>query len=58
VSDSQGWVKSSYSASGNCVEVATLPDGRRIVRDSKNHAGSRLTFSAEQWHKFAASLKG
>jgi hypothetical protein len=30
---------------------------KRIVRDSKNHAGPRLTFSAEQWRKFAASIK-
>jgi Domain of unknown function (DUF397) len=35
------WRRSSYSgggsaSGGNCVETATLPDGRIAVRDSKN----------------------
>jgi hypothetical protein len=35
------WRKSSFSGGGdnggaNCVETATLPDGRIAVRDSKN----------------------
>jgi hypothetical protein len=41
------WVKSSYSGNnGNCVEVATLPDSGRVLRDSKNLAGPALVFTA------------
>ncbi len=42
------WRKSSFSGGGdngggNCVETATLPDGRIAVRDSKN-PGSVVRF--------------
>src|SRR6266498_5247303 len=34
------WRKSSYSSNeGECVEVASLPDGARAVRDSKDPNG-------------------
>ena len=29
------WRKSSYSNGGNCVEVANLDSGGRVVRDSR-----------------------
>lgn len=33
--ESVTWIKSSHSnATGNCVEMAALPDGRVAVRDS------------------------
>ncbi len=58
MSESPSWVKSSYSAGhGNCVEVATLP-GIVAVRDSKDTEGPALTFSAEDWRRFTASIKG
>src|SRR5216683_214742 len=42
--DRTQWRKSSYSGSngGACVEVATLSDGGRAVRDSKDTAGPAL----------------
>ncbi len=58
MSDSPLWVKSSFSTGkGECVEVATLPDGGRAVRDSKNTEGPALRFSAEDWRRFTDSLK-
>jgi hypothetical protein len=39
------WIKASASASnGNCVELATLPNGDVLVRDSKNPTGGCLVF--------------
>ncbi|MFF2137321.1 DUF397 domain-containing protein [Streptomyces sp. NPDC058193] len=47
------WFKSSYStgSGGECVEVANTV-GSTHVRDSKNKAGARLSFGAEQWATF------
>ena len=52
------WVKSSYSTatSGNCVEVAVLPDGGRAVRDSKDPDGAMLTLSIDQWRELAEGM--
>lgn len=51
------WCKSSYSGtSGNCVEVAVLPNGARAVRDSKNLACSVLIVAPAQWGAFTAWL--
>ncbi|WP_239341229.1 DUF397 domain-containing protein [Frankia sp. CiP3] len=55
------WRKSSYSGGtgGNCVEVATLPDGGgRAVRDSKNPGGPVLNFTATEWAAFLAGVQG
>ncbi len=52
------WRKSSYSsAEGDCVEVATLPDGGRAVRDSKDPHGPTLTFTPAQWRTFLEAVK-
>ena len=57
------WRKSSYSASGNCTEVAVVPGGQDgcayvvAVRDSKDPAGPVLTFSPSEWLEFASRLK-
>jgi hypothetical protein len=52
------WVKSSYSTatSGNCVEVAALPDGGRAVRDSKNPDGPVLLLTADQWRRLGKGV--
>ena len=52
------WVKSSYSTatSGNCVEVAVLPDRGRAVRDSKDPDGTVLMLTAGQWRELAKSV--
>ncbi len=43
--------KSSYSATGDCVEVAVL-DGGAGVRDSKNRHGDLLVFGSPGWSAF------
>lgn len=53
------WRKASYSNTqgGNCVEVATLADGSRAVRDSKNPSGPSLVFTPSEWAAFIAGVK-
>jgi Domain of unknown function (DUF397) len=47
------WVKSSYSfANGNCVEIATLPDGMVGIRNSKDPHGPVLRFTPDEWNAF------
>ena len=49
--------KSSYSdTNGNCVEAASA-DGAVIARDTTNRSGGTLTFTAEAWQVFTASLR-
>jgi hypothetical protein len=51
------WIKSSYSAQeGDCVEIATLPNGV-AVRDSKNPNGPVLRFTADEWRAFLARVR-
>jgi hypothetical protein len=52
------WRKSSYSANGgsDCVEAGHVP-GAVVVRDTKDRDAGTLTFSAEAWSAFVASLK-
>jgi Domain of unknown function (DUF397) len=60
MSDTPIWIKSSYSGSeggGECVEVATHPDGGLAVRDSKNKTGPMLRFTDDEWHAFTAGVK-
>ena len=46
-------------ANGNCVEVATLPDGMIGIRDSKNPDGPVLRFTPDEWNEFlAGALRG
>lgn len=45
------WRKSSYSSSGDCVEVAPVPGGV-LVRDSKNPDGPVLAVAATGWQAF------
>ncbi|MGW0587584.1 DUF397 domain-containing protein [Streptosporangium sp. NPDC002607] len=53
------WRKASLSSAEgqNCVEVATLPDGGQVVRDSKNPAGPTLKFTPGEWNTFISSVK-
>ena len=47
------WVKSSLSfANGNCVEVASLPDGQIGVRNSRDAEGAVLQFTSDEWQAF------
>ena len=52
------WIKSSYSTSQDeCVEVATLSDGGRAVRDSKDPNGPVLRFTADEWRAFLSRVR-
>jgi Domain of unknown function (DUF397) len=52
------WVKSSLSFSnGNCVEVASLPEGGIGVRDSKDSAGPVLRFTPDEWNAFLGGVR-
>ena len=51
-----GWHVSSFSASGNCVEV--WRSGHSIqVRHSQNQQGPMLTFSEGEWKAFVLGVK-
>lgn len=43
---------SSRCSSGGCVEVASLPDGGAVVRDSKDCTCEPLTFDGQEWADF------
>ena len=51
------WRKSSYSGSngGECVEVAAA--GTVLVRDTADRRGPVLTFTAEAWRAFTATIR-
>ncbi len=53
------WRKSRRSnGSGNCVEVAALPEGPHVaIRDSKNPSGPTLTLSPADWRTFTTRIK-
>ena len=51
------WRKSSYSGpnGGECVEVATA--AAVLVRDTADRDGAVLTFTAEAWRAFTATIR-
>lgn len=51
------WRTSSYSGSGGgeCVEVGAGTSV--LVRDSRDHAGAVLSFTAGAWSAFVGSVK-
>ncbi|MCP2324777.1 hypothetical protein HDA40_003284 [Hamadaea flava] len=53
------WRKSGRSnASGNCVEVARLPEGSGVaIRNSRNPDGPALVFTAEEIAAFVAGVR-
>jgi hypothetical protein len=54
------WRKSSYSGAngGNCVEVAVLREGGRVlVGDTNSRAGVILRFSSQAWRRFVGQTK-
>ena len=47
------WTKSRYSTpSGNCVEVAALPDGSVAIRNSHDPNGRALVFKRSEIDAF------
>jgi hypothetical protein len=51
------WFKSSYSAAGNCVEVAHLPGGGVALRDSKDRAKAAHVYTRSEWEAFLAGAR-
>ncbi|RKT51720.1 DUF397 domain-containing protein [Saccharothrix australiensis] len=53
-----GWFKSSHSTAGSngCLEVR-FAETTVDVRDSKNTAGPRFSFSSRAWRSFLTSAK-
>ncbi len=50
------WRISSWSISGECVEVASI--GTEVfIRDSKNRGGRVLSFSSTAWKRFIEQSK-
>ena len=49
------WRKASYSANGNCVEIASY-GGRILVRNSMAHHGPALVFTYEEWKAFVSGV--
>jgi Domain of unknown function (DUF397) len=50
------WHKSSFSESGNCVEVATQ-DRSVHIRDSKNPEEGMLSISSSAWQSFIQAVQ-
>jgi hypothetical protein len=51
------WRTSSYSGpnGGECVEVAAA--GAVLVRDTTDRSGPMLTFTADSWRAFTATIR-
>jgi hypothetical protein len=52
-----GWIKSSYSANGACVEVKSPTPNAVAVRDSKVPGGPSLRFPPGTWTGFVAGVR-
>ena len=51
-----GWRKSSWSDTGNCVEIL-FTDEHVHVRNSRDDAGAVLIFTRPEWHAFIAGVR-
>jgi hypothetical protein len=52
------WRKSHFSnPSGNCVELADLPDGRVAMRNSRDPEGPALIYTRRQVGDFLLGVK-
>jgi len=52
------WRKSKWSnPSGNCVEVAALPDGAVAVRNSRFPSGPALVYTCPEIAAFVAGVR-
>ncbi len=50
------WRRSTFCASGSCVEAADVPDGV-LVQDSKLDSSPRLAFGKDSWRTFIEAVK-
>ncbi len=49
--------RSSRCSKGGCVEVALLPDGGAVVRDSRDRIREPLMFTKQEWFRFVSCVK-
>lgn len=49
--------KSSFSANGNCVEVAAGADGTITIRDSKSPVREEQHYTPDEWVAFVRGVK-
>lgn len=57
VDDGGGFRRSSFCASGGCVEVAPLASGMVAVRDSKDLSLPEQVYTADEWAAFVQGVK-
>jgi len=50
------WRKSSFSESGNCVEIA-IQEESVLIRDSKDRNGAVLSVSSSAWREFTHAIR-
>ena len=55
MSDSLKWIKSTYSSTGNCVEVAAT--GQVMIRDTQDRTGPVLKVPAAAWRAFTGRVR-
>jgi len=56
--DGVTWRKSRHSnPSGNCVEIAELPDGAIAIRNSRDPSGPALVCTQPEFAAFLASAR-
>lgn len=48
---------SSRCSKGGCVEVAPLPDGGAVMRNTKDRSREPLTFDRREWADFVSGVK-
>jgi hypothetical protein len=50
--------KSTFCAAHHdCVEVALVDNGARLVRDSKHRSGAMLQFTSSEWDAFVKGVR-
>jgi hypothetical protein len=54
---STDWRRSSFCASGACIEVAKVDQSYVLLRDSKDPDGPVLTFDQDEWDAFVAGIR-
>jgi Domain of unknown function (DUF397) len=50
------WRKSSFCATGECVEV-TRQDGMLVIRDSKHPMAGTQRYTQQEWRAFVLGIK-
>jgi Domain of unknown function (DUF397) len=51
------WRTSSYSGTGNCVEVGSDSTADVLIRDTKDRTGPVLEFTPRAWRTFTGELR-